>query len=234
MRALAVVRDSGLPDAWIGAGVLRDLVWGCRYGDGFDLRDVRDVDVAFFDPADLSQDNDQRATARLAALEPGLPWEAKNQAAVHTWYPQRFGGGPVPPLHGIADAVATWPEYGADRRVYRGRSNRCQRAPAGAFTAGGDGRPWLARSRSGQRHRAPCRDRRKISGPARACPGRRGPLPASPRPRRQAIQASAAALPMSGSGWAGSARCRVAPQSPDRPAPRRLSEARTPRSATRT
>ncbi|MGC5054963.1 nucleotidyltransferase family protein [Micromonospora sp. DT48] len=66
MRALTVARDSGLPDAWIGAGVLRDLVWGRRYGTGFDLRTVRDVDVAFFDPADLSRDNDDRATARLA------------------------------------------------------------------------------------------------------------------------------------------------------------------------
>ncbi|MGW1061166.1 nucleotidyltransferase family protein [Micromonospora rubida] len=93
------------------AAHLRDLVWGHRYGHGFDLRAVRDVDVTFFDPADLSRDNDQRATVRLAALEPGLPWEAKNQAAVHTWYPQRFGGPPVPPFRSIAEAVATWPEY---------------------------------------------------------------------------------------------------------------------------
>ncbi|KAB1128483.1 nucleotidyltransferase family protein [Micromonospora sp. AMSO12t] len=111
MRALTVVRDSGLPNARIGAGVLRDLVWGRRYGNGFDLRAVRDVDVAFFDPADLSRDNDDRATARLATAEPGLPWEAKNQAAVHTWYPRRFGGPPVTPFRSIAEAVATWPEY---------------------------------------------------------------------------------------------------------------------------
>ncbi|MDG4795116.1 nucleotidyltransferase family protein [Micromonospora sp. WMMD1082] len=64
-----------------------------------------------FDPADLSRDNDQRATARLTALEAGLPWEARNQAAVHTWYPQRFGGPPVPAFRSIAEAVATWPEY---------------------------------------------------------------------------------------------------------------------------
>jgi len=111
MRALGVVRDSGPPDAWIGAGVLRDLVWGHRYGTGFNLGAVRDVDVAYLDPADLSRDNDQRATAKLATIDPGLPWEAKNQAAVHTWYPQRFGGGPVAPLRSIAEAVATWPEY---------------------------------------------------------------------------------------------------------------------------
>lgn len=111
VRALGVVRDSGLPDAWIGAGAVRDLVWGERYGDGFDPSSVRDVDVVFFDPADLSRDHDEWATARLVAAWPEPPWEAKNQAAVHTWYPAKFGGDPVAPLRGIAEAVATWPEY---------------------------------------------------------------------------------------------------------------------------
>ncbi len=30
---------------------------------------------------------------------------------MHTWYPQRFGGPPVPPFRSITEAVATWPEY---------------------------------------------------------------------------------------------------------------------------
>jgi hypothetical protein len=111
IRALGIVRGSGLPDAWIGAGTLRDLVWGRRYGNGFDPSSVRDVDVVFFDPVDLSRENDDQATGRLVAAWPEPPWEAKNQAAVHTWYPAKFGGDPVPPLRTIAEAVATWPEY---------------------------------------------------------------------------------------------------------------------------
>lgn len=110
MRVLTVVRDSGLPDAWVGAGVLRDLVWGELYGGGFDPGRVRDVDVAFFDPADLRRQRDREATAGLATARPEIPWEASNQAAVHTWYAGWFGGGPVEPLRSIADAVATWPE----------------------------------------------------------------------------------------------------------------------------
>lgn len=110
-RALTVVRDSGLPDAWIGAGVLRDLVWSERYGDGFDPTTVRDVDVVFFDPTRLSRDDDDRATARLAAGWPEPPWEARNQAAVHTWYAAKFGGEPIAPYRSVAEAVATWPEY---------------------------------------------------------------------------------------------------------------------------
>jgi len=110
MGVLRAVRQAGLPDAWVGAGVLRDLVWGELYGPGFTPGEVHDVDVAFFDPANLSRCRDEQATARLLAEGPGIPWQARNQAAVHTWYNAKFGGEPVAPLRSIADAVATWPE----------------------------------------------------------------------------------------------------------------------------
>jgi uncharacterized protein len=108
LRALAAVAASGLPDAWIGAGVVRDVVWGQRHG-GFDPARVRDIDVAFYDPADLSGQRDQAAQQVLEGLA-DLPWEATNQAAVHTWYHGYFGGPPVPAFGCVHDAVATWPE----------------------------------------------------------------------------------------------------------------------------
>jgi hypothetical protein len=110
LAVLTTVRDSSLPDAWVGAGAIRDLVWGELFGRGFDPADIRDVDVPFFDPDDLSRDRDDQATELLHQFQPGIPWEAKNQAAVHTWYARKFGGDPVAPLRNIADAVATWPE----------------------------------------------------------------------------------------------------------------------------
>lgn len=110
MRVLTTVRDSGLPNAWVGAGVLRDLVWGQLFGSGFDPMQVRDVDVAFFDPHDLSGERDLAATQVLSDIWPEVPWQARNQAAVHTWYAAKFGGPPVAPLVSIPDAVATWPE----------------------------------------------------------------------------------------------------------------------------
>ena len=108
MRALRAVATSGLPDAWIGAGVLRDVIWG-QLHDGFDPAGVNDVDVAFFDPADLTAERDRAAQQQLADLAE-LPWEATNQAAVHTWYHRHFGGPPVPAFANVHDAVATWPE----------------------------------------------------------------------------------------------------------------------------
>lgn len=110
MRVLATVREADLPDAWVGAGSIRDLVWGQLYGSGFNPGDVHDVDVVFFAPDDLSRDVDENATRRLYDAWPQVPWEACNQAAVHTWYAGKFGGDPVGPLLTIAEAVATWPE----------------------------------------------------------------------------------------------------------------------------
>jgi uncharacterized protein len=108
IRALTAVAASGLPDAWVGAGAIRDVVWGTLYGS-FDPAAVRDVDVAYFDPADLSMERDVAAQDTLSQLA-DLPWEATNQAAVHTWYHQYFGGPPVDSFSCVHDAIATWPE----------------------------------------------------------------------------------------------------------------------------
>src|SRR5215469_5879969 len=107
-RALGAVAESGLPDAWIGAGAVRDVVWGQLYGE-FSPDQVRDVDVAYFDPADLSAERDLKAKEMLAVLA-DMPWEATNQAAVHTWYHHHFGGHPVESFSSVHDAIATWPE----------------------------------------------------------------------------------------------------------------------------
>jgi len=110
VQVLETVRDEHIREGCVGGGVLRDLVWGERFGSGFSPRQVRDVDVAFLDPDDLSRANDALVTERLRRRAPSVPWEACNQAAVHTWYTGTFGGGPVEPLTSIHDAVATWPE----------------------------------------------------------------------------------------------------------------------------
>jgi uncharacterized protein len=108
VRALEAVAASGLPDAWIGAGAIRDVVWGQLYGR-FSPDAVRDIDVAYFDSGNLGPERDQAAQDILGELA-DLPWEATNQAAVHTWYHQYFGGAPVEAFSGVHDAVATWPE----------------------------------------------------------------------------------------------------------------------------
>lgn len=133
--ALDAVAVSGLPDAWIGAGVIRDVVWG-QLHDGFDPALVRDVDVVFFDPGDLSRARDEAAQRRLGEL--ARPWEASNQAAVHTWFHEYFGGPPVPPFASVHEAVATWPETATCVAIRRAAGDPAPGDPAPGDPAPGD------------------------------------------------------------------------------------------------
>lgn len=108
MRILDAVRDCDPPDWLVGAGVLRNLVWDHLHGYRVPTPH-RDVDVAFFDPADLSSDHDRQVETQLGRRLPGVPWQARNQAAVHLWYEKRFGYA-VPAVRSRAEGVATWPE----------------------------------------------------------------------------------------------------------------------------
>ena len=107
LEVLQAARDVDPPDWLVGGGVLRDLVWD-RLHDRLPAPS-RDVDLAFFDPSRLDPSRDTEVETALTARLPGIPWDAKNQAAVHTWYDRVFGG-QVAPLTSAADGVATWPE----------------------------------------------------------------------------------------------------------------------------
>ena len=108
MEALQAARDVDAPDWLLNAGAIRDVVWDAFHSRPLDAA-PRDIDVAFFDGSDLARERDERVEAALRARAPGLPWDATNQAAVHVWYPRRFGI-EVPALPSVADAIATFPE----------------------------------------------------------------------------------------------------------------------------
>ena len=120
-RVLRTVRAVGKSECWVGAGADRDLVWDSRYGSGFEPSRVKDVDVVYFDAEDLRTDTERTVEHQLRAVLPEVPWEVANQAAVHLWYPQRFGV-TVPPLTSLVDAVGTWPEYATAVAVRISRS----------------------------------------------------------------------------------------------------------------
>ena len=107
MAALDPVSDLGLPQWCIGAGVIRNIVFDCL--DGGTTTPIRDVDVAYYDVSDVEEQTDRRYEELLRQRMPDVPWEVTNQAAVHLWYHKKFGYR-VPPVNGIVEAVATWPE----------------------------------------------------------------------------------------------------------------------------
>jgi uncharacterized protein len=108
MEALVAARGVDAPEWLIGAGALRNAVWDRLHGFA-EPTPLADVDVGFFDPHDLSDARDDGVEAALRSRLPGVPWQAKNQAAVHLWYPRRFGF-EVEPFASAAEAVATFPE----------------------------------------------------------------------------------------------------------------------------
>jgi len=108
LRALVAVRHLDLPDWAISAGALRNAVWDRLHGYR-EPTPLRDVDVVFFDPSDLSAERDQRIQATLFHIMPVLPWEVTNQAAVHQWFPAYFGYA-VEPFASTEEAIAHNPE----------------------------------------------------------------------------------------------------------------------------
>ncbi len=108
MEVLRTVRALALPDWVVGSGVIRNLVWDHLHG--FTERtELRDVDVAYFDPTELSRSRDRAVEAELTRRMPSVPWEVTNQAGVHLWYEARFGE-PIAAAASIEDALGTWPE----------------------------------------------------------------------------------------------------------------------------
>jgi hypothetical protein len=108
MRALTAAREVGPPDWLIGAGGVRTAVWDRLHGH-VRRTELADLDLVFFDPDDLSEEREREVERQLDLALSELPWEAKNQAAVHLWYPRKFGY-EVEPLSSTAAAVGTWPE----------------------------------------------------------------------------------------------------------------------------
>ena len=108
VEALRVARAVDAPDWLVNAGAIRDAVWDAAHGRP-PTAAPRDIDLGFFDPEDVTPERDEAVEAALRAGAPDLPWEAKNQAAVHLWYPRVFGA-EVPSFMSTADDVATFSE----------------------------------------------------------------------------------------------------------------------------
>ena len=93
MVLLEGLRALDLPDWRLVSGALYQTVWNRLTGQPAGYG-IKDYDVAYFDASDLSYEAEDRIIKRLASLMPD--WaeriELRNQARVHLWYPERFGG----------------------------------------------------------------------------------------------------------------------------------------------
>lgn len=117
-RLLALVRDLGLPDAWVGAGFVRNAVWDQLHGRAV-IAPQGDVDVLWFDPACMDPAEDLRLEARLRAWAPEVLWSVKNQARMHLRNGQA-------PYGSTGDAMRYWPETATAVAVRRTEDDQCE------------------------------------------------------------------------------------------------------------
>ena len=96
---LRVVESLELPDCYIGAGFVRNLVWDHLHG--FSSTKLNDVDIIYYSPEDV----DERATyTLLGTYSTRYKWDLKNQARMH----KQNGD---PPYISTEHAMYFWPEY---------------------------------------------------------------------------------------------------------------------------
>lgn len=98
-----------LPDAWIVAGAVAQTVWNLEHGRPADA-DIKDIDIVYFDPRDLSAEAEAAQERRVAELTADLEVkvDVKNEARVHLWYGRVFGR-EIVPYTSTPAAIATFP-----------------------------------------------------------------------------------------------------------------------------
>lgn len=109
LHVMAAAEESAIPDWFLVAGALAQSVWNAALGRPL-LSDVKDIDVVYFDPDDLTESTEVQREVTLARSLSGIGVriDAKNQARVHVWYERRFGY-PLRPYQSARDAIATFP-----------------------------------------------------------------------------------------------------------------------------
>ncbi len=101
LALLRQVRALALPDAWIGAGFVRNAVWDMLAGRPPRL--PADIDVIWFDRARAQPLRDTALERRLARTGPPAPWSVKNQSRMHARNQDA-------PYACCGDALRSWPE----------------------------------------------------------------------------------------------------------------------------
>lgn len=101
MELLEVIADLPLPDCWLAAGTIRNLIWN-HLADRETILET-DLDVVFFAP-EWSETETQRLEKWLQSTYPSYCWELKNQADMHRHSPN------TAPYQCTSDAISKYPE----------------------------------------------------------------------------------------------------------------------------
>ncbi|HHF3067915.1 TPA: nucleotidyltransferase family protein [Vibrio diabolicus] len=102
VKALECVSKLGLPQCYIAAGFVRNLVWDALHG--FDVATpLNDADVIYFSPNENDPTAYLQYESQLKQLMPEINWQVRNQTLMHT------RNGDLPYTSSL-DAMSYWPE----------------------------------------------------------------------------------------------------------------------------
>ncbi|MDN2482643.1 nucleotidyltransferase family protein [Vibrio agarivorans] len=101
-EALNCVTKLGLPQCYIAAGFVRNLIWDSLHG--FEVATpLNDADVIYFDPSEQDSNAYLSYEFQLKQQMPQINWQVRNQALMH------IRNGDLPYTSSL-DAMRYWPE----------------------------------------------------------------------------------------------------------------------------
>lgn len=105
MRVLTELRALDIADSWLVSGPIYNCVWNRLTGRPA-LNGVNDIDIIYFDGADLSWETEDRVIKRVEQALDGIPVpiQPRNQARVHLWFEKKFGF-PFAPLSSATESL---------------------------------------------------------------------------------------------------------------------------------
>jgi len=102
LQALDCLSLLDLPQGYIAAGFVRNLVWDHLHNKLIPTP-LNDIDVIYYDVNEADMNKYKDYQERLNAMMPAVNWQVRNQALMHT----RNGD---TPYKSALDAMAYWPE----------------------------------------------------------------------------------------------------------------------------
>lgn len=102
MEIIRTASTLNLPDWWICAGFIRSKIWDTLHGFRY-RTPIPDVDVIYFDKANLAEKHEKELENKLIKMMPAIPWSVKNEARMHI--PNQ-----LPPYTSSEDAMSKFPE----------------------------------------------------------------------------------------------------------------------------
>ncbi|MDG3087758.1 nucleotidyltransferase family protein [Vibrio hannami] len=102
VKALSAVYQLDLPDCYIAAGFVRNLVWDYLHQKACSTP-LNDIDVIYYDPTEKNSNMYAVYEEQLKALEPEFNWQVRNQSLMH----RRNNDAPY---QSTLDAMSYWVE----------------------------------------------------------------------------------------------------------------------------